>query len=210
MTEYSQQLGSEQGMLGPSLMECEEEELGVNQADEGITKTLFKLKQETVSETLQVVNSPITRQECVAALKKVKNRKARGLHEIPNEFLKHGGEALEEALVMLFNEIIEQEEAPEEWITEKLRYIHKSKSFMILDNYRGLSIARNIGKIFTRIHASRMHQIVEREGLLGEIQGANRKGRSTLHQVFILTTIIERARMARKKMGSPATNGFRK
>ena len=45
-----------------------------------------------------------------------------------------------------------------------------------------------------------MAEVVHKEKLLGEMQGANQKGRETMHQVFILTALIERAHRQHKPL----------
>jgi len=60
----------------------------------------------------------------------------------------------------------------------------------MLDNFRGIAIGDSMGKIFTKIVFHRMYHKVERAGLLGEVQGSGRKGRSTLDHLFTLNAIL--------------------
>ena len=70
----------------------------------------------------------------------------------------------------------------------------------MLDNYRGIAVTSNVGKLFTRILANRLESDVEQRGLLGNIQYGFRKGKRSTDAVFILSQIIEQRRKAGKKL----------
>ena len=141
---------------------------------------------------------PITLKECVTTIKKLKKGKAVGPDNIPNDFIKEGGTKLKKALTRIFEMMRVTEWTPDDWTSEKLHLLHKGKSKYKLDNYRGISISSNIGKLFTRILASRLEMIVEKKGWLGEIQGGFRRGRGTMDNLFILTSLMERAQKQKK------------
>ena len=61
----------------------------------------------------------------------------------------------------------------------------------MLDNYRGITISSNMGKVFTRMTASRLEKDVEKRDLLGQIQHGFRKGKSTGDAIYILTQAVE-------------------
>ena len=68
-----------------------------------------------------------------------------------------------------------------------------------LDNYRGISISNSLQKLYSRILERRLRRLVEQEGWLSEIQGGFRDNRSTMDQLFILTSIAEWAKASKKK-----------
>ena len=82
---------------------------------------------------------------------------------------------------------------------ERVTLLHKGKSRMMLDNYRGIAIGSNLGKVFTRILISRIQARAEREGLLGEMHNGFRKGRSTNDNLFVISHIMEKAQRAGTK-----------
>ncbi len=90
-------------------------------------------------------------QEYKVALKQPKRRKAVAMDRIPNEFLIEGGERLAKVLVNLFNEMKGLEWTPQEWAEEALRLLHKDKGKKNLDNYRGIAITSNVGKMYARL-----------------------------------------------------------
>jgi len=77
--------------------------------------------------------------------------------------------------------------------------IHKGGDRKDIDNYRGIAIASNVGKLFTRIIHNRLYEVAEREGWLGEMQQGFRVGRSTKDNILVLGHLAEQAR--RKKEG---------
>ena len=136
--------------------------------------------------------------EIQKAVAKSKWGKAKGLDNIPNEFLKMGGGQLEKLLVMLFNKVQESKYIPRAWRESRMEMLHKGGNETELDNYRGINIASNVGKLFSRIYSERLPEDVESRGLLGEMQFGFRKGRSTLDAVFVLTQMLEKQKKAGK------------
>ena len=105
-------------------------------------------------------------------MKELKGKKAVGWDDIPNEFLKEAGESLRKALVTIFNKIRTEQNTPQQWTQDKAKLLYKGKSKQSLDNYRGIAITSNIGKLFCRIMGKRLQNIVEERNWLGEIQAA--------------------------------------
>jgi len=131
----------------------------------------------TDRESEEMFDKEISEAECCKAVKQLKNRKATGLYEIANEFIKHGGKNLIAAMRKIFEWMRKCEWTPEEWTQEEVKMLHKGKSKMKLDNFRGISISSNVGKVFARIIEARITDTAERRGWLGEIQNAFRKNR---------------------------------
>jgi hypothetical protein len=142
----------------------------------------------------------INRIEIEIAVDRIKGGKAPGPDGVLNEFIKKGPEELWESMCLLFNKVIETKEAPREWRELRISYIPKKGSGEQLDQCRGIAIASNIGKIFARVMYIRLGRVVEREGMLGEIQNGFRPGRRVVDHVFTLSQILEIARKRRRKV----------
>ena len=69
----------------------------------------------------------------------------------------------------------------------------------VIDNYRGISITSNVGKLYTKLLGRRLEEDVEKKGMLGEIQFGFRKGRRTTDAIYILSQIIENRKRNGKK-----------
>ena len=89
--------------------------------------------------------------------------------------LKYGGVQLRKALVELFNAVIAAEETPRQWRENIVTFIPKKGPSDKIDNYRGIAVASNIGKLYTKIVCDRMNKIIEENNILGEIQNGFRK-----------------------------------
>ena len=144
--------------------------------------------------------SRIREVEVQIAIEKMRLGKAPGSDNVLTEFIKKGPEEMVGCLQILFNRVLEKKQVPREWNKLRISYIPKKGSSAQLDQCRGIAIASNVGKIFSRVMYSRLSRIVERLGLLGEIQNGFRPGRRVGDHVFTLTQSLELARQRRKKI----------
>ena len=93
-----------------------------------------------------VMEGEVTDDECSKAIRALKPGKAVGDDKVTNEMLKEGGGALWKAITFIMEAIRQQEWIPEAWRVERVTLLHKGKSRMMLDNYRGIAIGSNLGK----------------------------------------------------------------
>ena len=140
-----------------------------------------------------VLEGGITVDECGKAIKALKIGKAIGDDRIANQLLREGGVKLWEAVTVIMEQIRQEEWIPESWKGERVTLLHKGKSRLSLDNYRGIAIGSNMCKVFTRIIRSRVQTIAEENGILGEMQNGFRKGRSANDNLLVLRHLIERS-----------------
>lgn len=134
-----------------------------------------------------------TIEEVMKAIQQIKNRKAPGKDGIPIELLKVGGRPLAEWLHEIICDVWEQEVMIKDWTEAILIRLYKNKGDKrICDNYRGISLLVVAEKVFARILLNRVQRMLDKKLL--EEQAGFRAGRSTLDQVFILRTVMERSR----------------
>ena len=133
-----------------------------------------------------VLEGGITVDECGKAIKALNIGKAIGDDRIANQLLREGGVKLWEAVTVIMEQIRQEEWIPESWKGERVTLLHKGKSRLSLDNYRGIAIGSNMCKVFTRIIRSRIQTIAEENGILGEMQNGFRKGRSANDNLLVL------------------------
>jgi hypothetical protein len=69
------------------------------------------------------------------------------LFNIPNEFLKYGGDIMIKSLSDLFTCISGFEMMPDDWCKGIIKPLHKSGSIYDLDNYRGITLTSNVNKV---------------------------------------------------------------
>jgi hypothetical protein len=76
----------------------------------------------------------------------LKSGKAPGVDDIPNDFLKYGGDSMTSSLTELFTAISDIEPIPDDWQTGIVKPLHTSGSVYDLDNYRGITLSSNVYK----------------------------------------------------------------
>ena len=136
------------------------------------------------------MNSNIQPDEVKQALKSMMNNKSPSFENIPNELLKQAGPELTTTLTDLFNEIMAQEDIPEQWKHGEITPLYKGAgSKNEPHNYRGITVGSNIEKLFERVLNNR----VQKHLPFTEAQAGGRPERSTIDQLFILQTLMQRA-----------------
>jgi hypothetical protein len=141
----------------------------------------------------------LTRETVQSALCKLKMGKATGTDLIPAEFLKFGGEATQNALFDLFNKIKLLEQIPQQWYEGIVKPIFKDGSKEVLNNYRGITISSIVYKTFAIIIEEQVMAYVESNDLLGDYQGAFRRGRRCEDHIFALKGICSIRRTKKQK-----------
>ena len=140
-------------------------------------------------------------QEAVSSLKL---SKARGIDDIPNECFKFAPSVLIDKLLILYNMISEQKALPPKFNHGKVVLIHKKGPAEMLSNYRPLTVSISLYSIYSRMLNYRLSKVVEDHDLLGEIQAGFRKNRSASDNLFVLNTILSKA----KEMGQQVHKSF--
>ncbi len=104
------------------------------------------------------------------------------------------------SLLIIFDRIMCAEYIPKEWRQSRINMLFKGGKTESVGNYRGINIASNVGKLFTRVITGRLEKDVEQRELLGDIQFGFRKDKRTTDALFILSQIIERQKRKGKKI----------
>lgn len=123
------------------------------------------------------------------AVKQLKLGKACGVDKIPNEFLKKGGENMINSIISLFHMFQLFEKYPEDWFCSIVKPLHKGGKANDLDNYRGISITSNMYKLYAAVVEKQLMLFLEDHDILGELNGAYRRGRRLEDHIFTLKGI---------------------
>ena len=123
-----------------------------------------------------------------------------GPDNINNMCLKKGGEPIIESLKILFNIMIENGWSPQVWNEEWTVLIHKGKSRLELDNYRGITVSSCVGKVLTKIMAARLREMAEEQKWLPEARAAFRKGRCVEDHLFVVRALVDRAKVQKEHL----------
>ena len=143
------------------------------------------------------MNKPSNMNEITTAIKQLKKRKACGPDGIPNKVLIFGGHGIHRILLEMFNTIFETENVPSQWKEAEIISLYKGKGDREkMEFRRGITLASNIEKLFERVINNRLVKDLE----FTEGQAGGRKNRSTTDQLFILKSVMQKAKIEKKKL----------
>ena len=135
-------------------------------------------------------HAPFTLEELQASLAKLKNNKAPGPDQTPNELFKLLDAESEVKLLELYNEIWETGEAPAEWKQAVIVTLHKGKGKDTDPaNYRPILLLNAVYKVFAAMLQSRLSKTHEEN--IRTMQYGFRAQRGTVHPLFILRRAME-------------------
>ena len=128
------------------------------------------------------------------------NGKAQGWDGIPPEFIKNSPDVAFDLLTLLFNKIKASGKFPRGWNCGVITLIHKKGSRASLGNYRPITVLISLSAFYSKVLNERLIEVVETNNLLGEIQSGFRKGRCGADNIFVLSTLLWKARAMNEKV----------
>ena len=133
----------------------------------------------------------IERGEIRRAIERIKERKAVGVDGIPGEVWKYGGEGIEEWVWEICNKIWKGEGWIREWSEGLVVPILKRGEGREVSEYRGVTLAPSLYKVYATVLAERLKGEVEEGGMLPNQTGF-RKGMGTVDNIYVLNYLINR------------------
>lgn len=130
--------------------------------------------------------------------KTLKNGKASFLDGSINEVIKHSIPSTSPILVKLFNHIELSSIFPTSWKSSFLVPLHKKGSQGDPDNYRGLAVGSNIGKMYTKCLNTKMKNFVEKQNILSPHQFGFRDDYRTTDAIFSLRSMVSHYKNGKK------------
>lgn len=158
------------------------------------TNKITQKYNEIKEEMDNLPDTPIiTRKEMNEAIKKMKDNKASGPDDIPNEAINKMNKTNREQLRTILNTIIKNGMIPETWTNSYITRIYKGKGEKgKCSSERGITLSSNIGKLFERIINNRIEKSIN----ISDEQAGGRKKRATTDHINVLKSI---ARMNKKR-----------
>ena len=135
-----------------------------------------------------------TSKEIKAVSETLLSNKACGWDSLPNEFIKFGPDKLFVLLSTLFDKIKDKNMFPSGWNKGRITLVHKKGSRAVLGNYRPITVIISMASLYSKVLNARLTQVVDRHDLLGDVQGGFRKGRGGADNIFVLHTLLWKAR----------------
>lgn len=159
----------------------------------------FRVREVEAGAKLQL-ESALTYEEVVKAIKGMKKGKGVGGDKVSAEMLLEGGEILWHNLHALLQVCWEEEFIPGEWMEGIIVPLHKEGNERDLGNYRGITLGSHIGKVFCSVLRERLCRAVDGV-VLEEAQGGFRKNRQTVDHLFVVNGICQLRRGRVRKPG---------
>ena len=139
-----------------------------------------------------ILNGPISITEIVNSVQRLKNEKSPGPDELIGEFFKFSIDVLLPYLHIIFNRIFDSGEFPRDWSKGIIVPIFKKGDINNPGNYRAISLLSVFSKIFTAILNNRLTTWADALGEIDEAQAGFRRGYSTVDNIFILQSIVQK------------------
>jgi hypothetical protein len=166
--------------------------------DDEVDIDFDKIPPENINN---ILNSPITEDEILCAVKNLKNNKASGCDNIVNEHIKHTIHMMMPIYCKLFNLILNTGKIPYSWSEGIILPIYKNKGNVSEpSSYRPITLVSCLGKTFTAILNNRLSQLSDEIELITEAQTGFRKGYGTTDNIFTLYALFSIYQSLGKKL----------
>ncbi|KAK6192433.1 hypothetical protein SNE40_003902 [Patella caerulea] len=135
---------------------------------------------------------PITENEVIKAIKRMKNGKAFVHDSITAEHMKYGGASVSKYLCRIYNSIVQLEEYPHAFkrLTVVPLFKGGKRDKMDKNNYRDISISSQLQKVFEKILFDRLYPIFKQNKFPHELQQGFRPKCSSLTAAFTMKETI--------------------
>ena len=141
------------------------------------------------NELAEIDLAPFIMMELNEVLKELKNEKAAGPDENPNEFWKWLSPHAKEILLKVFNECFKNGTTPEAWNNADVVYIFKKGLITKPENYRPISLVNTMYKIYASLLQRRIAKGLDTR--IRKTQFGYRKKHSSNQAIHIVRRITE-------------------
>lgn len=155
-------------------------------------KEKLNILESVIKNNQNPLDYPITQQELNEKLKSIKSKKACGVDNIRNEMLKNSTPELQNAVLKLFNMVLTSGCFPDVWNQGLISPIHKSGDKSDPNNYRGICVNSNLGKIFCSILNSRIQTFLQEKNVISKCQIGFLPNHRTTDHIYTLHTLINK------------------
>ena len=169
-----------------------------------------KLFKQRLTNVKSVRSSPFSMEELTITLKNLTLGKSRDPDNLVCDIFKEGviGDNLKESILMMMNRMKEEIKVPECLRTANVTMLHKKKSKLDLNNWRGVFVTSVLRTILMKMLHARTYDIVT-ESMTDSQIGAKKKN-SVRNHLFILNSIISDVTSSVKKTPIDLGKGYLK
>ena len=159
------------------------------ESDKATESELSQLEKQEIFNELSFC---IQVSEIEKAVKDLKIGKASGPDSINSEILKCSSRVIAPILQKVFNHILTEGKYPETWAEGIITPLHKKGNLHDPDNYRGITVASTLGKVFGMILNNRLADFCVEHNLIDERQASHKKKSRTSDNAFIIRSLFEK------------------
>ena len=142
--------------------------------------------------TFEELDQPITLHEIKKSCQQLGTNKSCSSDDIIYEYFKESITITGNALLLLFNYILETGKFPQSWCKGTIIPIYKKGDTCDPNNYRGITLTCCFAKFFTLILNNRLKNWADQNDILTDAQFGFKKGFGTTDSVIILNALIEK------------------
>ena len=162
---------------------------------DGVRAVMAELDPDLNEHARAKLECPITPDELAEHMRRLKRGKAVGHDQLPAEVLRLESPGLINALVLVFNRLLELVVWPTEWWYGLIVPIAKPGADRSDPNdYRGITVLPVLSKLFESVINERVAAFLEHTSGLSDLQGGFRANRGTVDQIFLLHEAIAQYR----------------
>ena len=148
---------------------------------------IIKINKQNRENTEKNHTDPFTKKELETVIKKLKNNKATGPDNIPNEALTQADKKTRKIYLKHINKITKTKVTPSQWQKGEIIRIYKGKGTKgKCSNERGITLSSNMGKTYERLINNRILNNIN----ITDAQAGGRKGMSTSDHILRMKETI--------------------
>ena len=149
---------------------------------------------------VESLDVPISREEVLKAVSKLKRNKSPGLDLLPPELFIDSADLLCDPICKLFNFIFSSSSYPLSWTKGVIVPVPKKGDLSDVNNYRGITLTSIFSKLYSQILDTRLRSWAEENKIINDNQFGFRKNKSTVDCLYILQAIVNRQLNKKRKL----------
>ena len=143
-------------------------------------------------ENIDDLDKPISKDEILTAIRKLKNGKAAGPDGLIGEFYKFAATEIIDYLHELFNKLFDNGFYPNDWSESIILPLFKKGNVNDPNNYRGISLCNIASKLYSSVINNRIKFWIEINNITGEFQAGFKSKYSTIDHIFTLLACVQK------------------
>ena len=141
---------------------------------------------------MESLDVPISREEVLKAVSKLKRNKSPGLDLLPPELFIDSSDLLCGPICKLLNFVFSSSSYPLSWTKGVIVPVPKKGDLSDVNNYGGITLTSIFSKLYSQILDTRLRSWAEENKIINDNQFGFRENKSTVDCLYILQAIVNR------------------